>query len=178
MNKPESLRAHLLASVPELKHNPDRLLIFINNGRIRCTAAVSLSFEYAYELQIILTDYAGHPDAVMLPLLGWLRVNQSELLVNLTKAEEGIQFEADVIDASKVDLALTLPLTERVVVRKQPDGAYDVTHPAEPQYTAQTEVEGDIQIYAGGELLASWPAPQPADVLILESPHPKPPTHG
>lgn len=175
MNKPESLRAHLLASVPELKNNPDRLLIFINNGRIRCTAAVSLSFEYAYDLQVILTDYAGHPDAVMLPLLGWLRVNQSELLANLAKAEEGIQFEADVIDANKVDLSLTLPLTERVVVRKQTDGTYDVSHPAEPQYTPQIEVEGNIDIYAGGELLTSWPAPQPADVLLLETPFPKRP---
>ncbi len=175
MNKPESLRAHLLASVPELKNNPDRLLIFIDNGRIRCTAAVSLSFEYAYDLQVILTDYAGHPDAVMLPLLGWLRVNQSELLANLTKAEEGIQFEADIIDASKVDLALKLPLTERVVVRKEENGTYDVTHPGEPQYTPQIEVEGDIEIYAGGELLTSWPAPQPVDVLLLETPHPKRP---
>lgn len=173
MNKPESLRSHLLASVPELKNNPDRLLVFIDNGRIRCTAAASLSFEYVYDLQVILTDYAGHPDAVMLPLLGWLRVNQSELLANLAKAEEGIQFEADIIDASKADLSLKLPLTERVVVRKQPDGHYDVTHPAEPQYTPQLEVEGNIEIYAGGELLTSWPAPQPADVLLLETPHPK-----
>ena len=69
MNKPESLRAHLLATVAELQHNPDRLLIFIDNGKVRCTAAASLSFEYSFDLQIILTDFAGHPDSVMLPLL-------------------------------------------------------------------------------------------------------------
>ena len=45
MNKPDSLRAHLLAAIPELKHNPDRLLIFIDNGKIRCTGAAGLSFE-------------------------------------------------------------------------------------------------------------------------------------
>ena len=82
MNKPESLRTHLLAAVPELRHSPDRLLVFIDKGKLLCTAAASLSWEYGYELQIILTDFAGHPDAVMLPLLAWVRTNQSELLVN------------------------------------------------------------------------------------------------
>ena len=80
MNKPDSLRAHLLATIAELKHDPDRLLIIIDNGKVRCTAAASLSFEYSFDLQIILTDYAGHPDSVMLPLLGWISVNQSELV--------------------------------------------------------------------------------------------------
>lgn len=133
MNKPNSLREHLLATVAELKHNPDRLLLFIDEGSIRCTAAASLSWEYGYTLQVILTDYAGHPDRVMLPLLGWLSVHQSELLNNLTKAGEGIQFEADIIDASKVDLAFRLPLTERVVVGKDAQGETTLTHPAEPQ---------------------------------------------
>jgi len=136
MNKPESLRAHLLGTVAELKHNPDRLLIFIDNGKIRCTAAASLSFEYSFDLQVILTDYAGHPDSVMLPLLGWLSVNQSELLENLNKSAEGIQFEADILDNSKVDLSLTLPLTERVVVGKDADGNTTVRHPGEPQQVA------------------------------------------
>lgn len=136
MNKPESLRQHLLATINELKHNPDRLLIFIDNGKIRCTAAQSLSFEYGFDLQIILTDYAGHPDSVMLPLLGWLSVHQSELLENLNKSAQGIQFEADILDNSKVDLSLTLPLTERVVVGKDAEGKTTIKHPGEPQRVA------------------------------------------
>ena len=132
MNKPDSLRAHLLATIAELKHNPDRMLIFIDNGKVRCTAAASLSFEYSFDLQIILTDYAGHPDSVMLPLLGWLSVNQSELLENLDRSAEGIKFEADVLDNSKVDLSIRLPLTERVVVGQDADGNTTVKHPGEP----------------------------------------------
>ena len=178
MNKPESLRTHLLAAIAELKHNPERLMIFIDNGNVRCTAAVSLSFEYVYDLQIILTDYAGHPDAVMLPLLGWLRVNQSELLANLTKSAEGIKFEVDVLANDKVDMAITLPLTERVVVRRQENGTYDLSHPAEPQYTEQIAVEGNIDIYAAGVLLASFPPAPPVDVLTLDTPHPTGPAHG
>jgi len=136
MNKPESLRAHLLATVAEFKHNPDRLLIFIDNGKVRCTAAHTLSFEYSFDLQIILTEFAGHPDSVILPILGWLSVHQSELLENLDKAKDGIQFEADILDKNKVDLSLTLPLTERVVVGTDDQGNTTVKHPNEPQYVA------------------------------------------
>ncbi len=136
MNKHESLRAHLLATVAEFKHNPDRLLIFIDNGKVHCTAAQSLSFEYSFDLQIILTDFAGHPDSVILPILGWLSVNQSELLENLDKVKTGIQFEADIIDTSKVDFSLTLPLTERVIVGKDDQGNTTVKHAGEPQRVA------------------------------------------
>ncbi|ANF87742.1 Putative tail completion protein R [Pseudomonas antarctica] len=136
MNKHENLRAHLLATVAELKHNPDRLLIFIDNGKIRCTAATSLSFEYSFDLQIILTDFAGHPDSVILPILGWLSINQSELLENLDKVKAGIQFEAEIIDTSKVDFSLTLPLTERVIVGKDAEGNTTVKHAGEPQRVA------------------------------------------
>lgn len=137
MNKPESLRGHLLATVDELKHNPDRLLIFIDNGKIRCTAATSLSFEYDFELQVILTDFAGHPDSIMLPVLGWLSVNQVNLLENLNKSAEGIQFEADILDNSKVNFSLTLSLTERVIVGKDLNGNITVCHPGEPQRIAE-----------------------------------------
>ncbi|WP_330565247.1 phage tail protein [Pseudomonas yamanorum] len=136
MNKPESLRAHLLATVAEFKHNPDRLLIFIDNGRVRCTAAHTLSFEYSFDLQIILTEFAGHPDSVILPILGWLSVNQSELLENLDKVKDGIQFEADILDKDKVDLSITLQLTERVAVGNDEQGNTTVKHPNEPQYVA------------------------------------------
>ena len=136
MNKPESLRAHLLANVAEFKHNPDRLLIFVDNGKVRCTAAHTLSFEYSFDLQIILTEFAGHPDSVFLPILAWLSVNQSELLENLDKVKNGIQFEADILDKEKVDLSITLALTEKVIVGKDAQGNTTVKHPNEPQYVA------------------------------------------
>ncbi|WLG55483.1 phage tail protein [Pseudomonas extremorientalis] len=136
MNKPESLRAHLLATVADLQHNPDLLLIFIDNGKVRCTAAATLSFEYSYDLQIILTAFAGHPDSVMLPVLGWISINQPELLENYEKMQTGIQFEADILDKDKVDLGLTLRLTERVVVGTDAQGNTTVKHAGEPQRVA------------------------------------------
>lgn len=151
MNKPDSLRAHLLERVPALSHNPDRLLIFIDNGKVRCTAAASLSFEYSFDLQVILTDFAGHPDTVMLPLLAWVRVHQSELLANLNTSAEGIRFEADVLDHSKVDMSITLPLTERVVVSEDENGTPVVTHVGEPQLV-KAYADPQWQPGANGEL--------------------------
>ncbi|QZA52568.1 phage tail protein [Pseudomonas sp. 2hn] len=177
MNKPDSLREHLLAAVPGLARNPERLLMFIDSGKVRCTAAASLSFEYAYTLQIILTDFAGHPDSVMLPILGWLRVNQSELLTNLDKSADGLVFEADLLDRSKVDLSLTLPLTERVVVKRLDDGGFDVTHPGEPQYEPY-EDQGEVTLYTNGEPLASWQPPAAPDSMALATPPLKSSRHG
>lgn len=170
MNKPNSLRDHLLAAVPELHKNPDRLLVFIDNGSIRSTVAHGLSFEYSYTLNVILTDFAGHPDAVAIPLLAWVLVNQHELLANQEKGKTAIQFEADVLDNSKVDLSIKLPLTERVIVKKQEGGALVVTHPDEPQLEPFLEA-GNWQLYAEGMLLAEWQSTVQGGG-DLASPHP------
>lgn len=157
MNKPDSLRQQLLANVPELRQNPDRLLIFIDNGHIRSTAARGLSFEYAYTLSVILTDYAGHPDTVAIPLLAWLAQHQRELLENLEQAQQAISFEADLLDNSKVDLAIKLPLTERVIVKEQADGSLSVEHPPEPPVEDHyMPPQGVIIRSSDGEPLGGW----------------------
>lgn len=162
MNKPNSLRDHLLAAVPELHKNPDRLLVFIDNGSIRSTAAPGLSFEYSYTLNVILTDYAGHPDAVVIPLLAWLRTNQPELLTNLEKGKTAIGFEADVLDNSKVDLSFKLALTERVIVKPQPNGSLQVSHPDEPELFEETFTLSGLRLETpGGEVIAQWGEPTP-----------------
>lgn len=170
MNKPESLRAHLLAAVPQLTGQPDRLMVFIDQGTIRSTAAPGLSFEYAYTLNIILTDFPGHPDAVAIPLLAWVLVNQRELIENQERNKDAITFEADVLDNNKVDLSIKLQLTERVIVKKQPDDTLHVTHPDEPQLEPYLPA-GTWQLYGNGELLAEWDSIE-RDGVDLASPHP------
>ncbi|AKC78752.1 tail protein [Xanthomonas arboricola] len=130
MIKPASLRAHLVAALPDLARDADRLLVFIDAGLVS-TFQPGLSFEYQYTLNLILTDYAGHPDSVMLPLLEWVQVNQSELLSNPARRGD-IAFEADILANDAVDLSIKLPLTERVVVTAKNDGGYDITHAPEP----------------------------------------------
>lgn len=134
MNKPNSLRDHLLAADPTLAQNPERLLVFIDEGNIRATAAPGLSFEWLYTLNIIITDYAGHPDNIAIPLLAWLRRNQPDLLTNIEKGKDAIGFEADILGNDKVDLSITMPLTERVIAKRLSDDSLEVTHPPEPDF--------------------------------------------
>lgn len=160
MNKPESLRAHLLASVPELKKNPDRLLVFIDNGTMRSTAAFGLSFEYSYTLNLIFTDYAGHPDTIAIPLFAWILVNQRELMENVDRSKTAVAFEADVLDNSKVDLSIKLPLTERVIVKRQDDGNLVVNHPPEPVVDDDPFTMPGLELWtAAGEFIARWEKP-------------------
>lgn len=133
MNKPNSLREHLLNAIQGLKKNPDRLLIFIDSGSVRCTAR-GLSFEYSYTLQVLLTDFAGHPDSVFIPTLEWLRRHQPDLLTNLERGKDAIAFEADILDGGKVDMSIKLPITERVIVKRLENGTLDISHPDEPDF--------------------------------------------
>lgn len=157
MIKPTSLRDHLVSALTELQRDPERLLIFINRGSVVSTLAPGASFEYRYTLTLVITDFGGHPDGVMVPLLDWVRVYQSELLSN-DRMRELVAFEAEVLANDKVDLQITLPLTERVGVHRQPDGRIDVEHYPEPV------IEGPLpprrwQLYLQDELIAQWNAP-------------------
>lgn len=173
MNKPSSLKQHLIAAVPELRGNPEKINVFIDQGRIRSTTAPGLSFEYGYTLNLIICDFAGHPDAVAVPLLAWMKVNQPDLMENLDKAKDAIQFEVDILADDLVDMSITLPLTERVIVKRQANGSHSIEHAPEPQLTEQLPATA-FQFYAGSELLAEWTSAEPNGGAALETPHPVP----
>ncbi len=126
MKKPSELRAYLLACVPELTTNPQKLQVFIDAGTLQARLQNNLNFEYQYTLNIIVTDMAYHTDNVLVPLLCWLKVNQTDL------ADDAVKFEADILDNDTVDFSLTVPLTERVLVTENADGNYLTEHLAEP----------------------------------------------
>ncbi|WP_269792405.1 phage tail protein [Stenotrophomonas sp. Iso1] len=146
MKKPAALRAHLLAACPVLEQNPDRLLVFVDKGHIAATYAPSLSFQYQYELEMIVTDFVGGPEAIMVPLLQWLTRHQPELLANpATRGQIG--FEADVLAGDLVDLSLKLTLSERVVLTRGDNGALVLEFPPEPLFD-----DGHGDILRGGDI--------------------------
>ena len=157
MYKPASLRAFLTAANPELAQDPDRLVVFIDAGNLRATYEPMLSFEYAYVLNLVFTDYAGHPDAIMVPLLIWLRTHQSELLANFDNHGK-VEFEADVLANDKVDLSIKIPLTERVGVKPRAGGGHDVVHYPEPQLETVLQAQ-HWQLYLAGDLILEWDVP-------------------
>lgn len=159
MIKPDSLRAHLTAAIPGLARDPDQLQVFIDRGTLVATAAPGLSFEYRYTLNLVFTDYAGHPDAVMVPLLAWIATEQPELLANPALRDQ-IGFEADILAHDLIDLSITVPLTERVGVHRRAGGGVDVEHYPEPQPDPAFAAP-HWEVSAGGEVVANWDVPAP-----------------
>jgi hypothetical protein len=172
MLKPSSLRAHLTNATPDLKKNPDKLTVFVKDGRLVSAAAKSLSFEYRYTLSLVVLDYEGHPDAIMVPLLAWLKRNQIELFENTDLREKSIRFEVEYLNKSTLDLTIDVDLTERVIV--QPGSMptsdvtakrYNITHAGEPPRVGVPTVAETLEVAFEGQVIASWDiVPDPDDV--------------
>ena len=153
MLKPNQLRKVLTDSVPLLQRNPDSLNVFIDSGRIVSTLATSLSFEYQYRLNLVITDYTGNIDLLIVPMLEWLRVNEPDIMATKDKQQNGFTFKADVISDTASDISIDLQLSERVIV-KQVGDALHVEHVGEnplPDNDARP-----LQLYAGGALISEW----------------------
>jgi len=133
MTKPDALKALLLRTVPGLAADPTRLALFVDKGRVAARAGATLGFEYRYDLTIVLQDFAGDRDAVVVPLLAWIAQAQPDLLQR--QDSESFAFEAELLDGDLCDLSITLSLTERVAVVPRNGGGYEVRHldaPADP----------------------------------------------
>ncbi|MGD8174786.1 phage tail protein [Marinimicrobium sp. ARAG 43.8] len=122
MKKLNDLRDYLMQRVPSLKRDPDRLLTFVEDGRIIFHPGNNYSHQYRLPARIIVTDWAGNVDDIVLPLLEWISVREPGF-----NPEEILRFESEILDKEKVDLAFTVQLTERVVVTFQ-EGQRTITH--------------------------------------------------
>lgn len=164
MYKPKSLRDFLAAAVTELARDPERLNVYIPQGTLVATMAPGLSWEYRYQLDVIITDFAGDPDAIMAPLIDWMRTNQPDSMANADLAQRAIAFEVDLTSTASCDIAISLQLTERAICKPTDGGGYTVTHPPEPQDESRAESK-HWQLYvqrAGSddtELVAEWDQP-------------------
>lgn len=115
MNKPQSLRSALNKSVPYVAENPDRLHLFVDSGQLVATSAASLSWEYRYTLNVVITDFTGDQNLLMAPVLLWLRENQPDALQNSEAREKLFSFEVDILANNRCDISMDLKLTERVI---------------------------------------------------------------
>lgn len=135
MYKPASLRQHLAAQVPALQRDPDQLSILVRSGHIVSAGESSLGFEYQYTLQLVVLDYGAHADALMVPMLVWLRTHQPEYFENPDLRDKGFRFDAEFNGSTTIDLLIELDLTERVQVtpKENEAGAFTIEHLGEPQ---------------------------------------------
>ena len=165
MRKATELREYLTRHNRFLSENPDRLHVFVEQGNIVCTGTRSLSHEYRFTLTIVVTDYAGPPDALMLPLLAWIRIKQPELLANPSRRDNAISFDVELLNHDSADVEIKIPLTERVIVRKAPEGQGMIAeHADEPQ---------DPELPLDPETITiELPGSDPITVSVPAWPHP------
>ena len=131
MNKPQSLRSALNKSVPYVADNPDRLHLFVDSGQLVATSAASLSWEYRYTLNVVITDFTGDQNLLMAPVLLWLRENQPDALQNSEARETLFSFEVDILANDRCDISMDLKLTERVIATVE-DGKAHIEAVPEP----------------------------------------------
>jgi len=132
MNKPDSLRQHLLQAVPGLALNPELLSLSIAQGRTAIVQSETLGFEYRYNLIVAVSDFGDSLDAIMVPLLAWLARHQPERLRLPT--HEALTFEMQTTNTGQINATIVLPLTEKVLVETRADGSYTLTYMPEPDY--------------------------------------------
>jgi len=131
MNKPQSLRSALNKSVRYVAENPDRLHMFVDSGQLVATSAASLSWEYRYTLNVVITDFTGDQNLLMAPVLLWLRENQPDALQNSEAREKLFSFEVDILANDRCDISMDLKLTERVIATVE-DGKAHIEAVPEP----------------------------------------------
>lgn len=153
MLKPESLRKALADAVPVLATNPEMLRLYVDGGNIAATLASSLSFEKQYSLNVVVTDFTGDFDLILVPVLAWLREHQPDILSTDTGQRKGFTFEADINNDSSFDISISLLMTERTLVREV--GAVlhveNIPEPPPPE-----PVTRPVKLYVHGELVSKW----------------------
>ena len=130
MQKPASLRAALTAAIPEIRDQPDRLVIWVEDGAVRARQTETQGFAFQYPLSVLLRELSTDIAIVALAINRWLRRHQPDLLAG--GAGDSYKFETDVLDNMTADILFTIDLCENVAVEPQPDGSWSIDYLVEP----------------------------------------------
>lgn len=150
MYKPKSLRKALADAVPDLARNPEMMRIFIDNGKLASTLATSLSFENQYTLNVVVTDFTGDIELLLVPIQAWLRIHQADIMTTDEGRKKGFTYFADINSNDSADISISLMLTERTLVREDGNKLH-VEQAIEPQ--PPEPVTFPVEMYANGERL-------------------------
>lgn len=157
MFKPASLRASLVAAIVGadgariFERDPDKLRIWADKGRIAGRLGPARGFEYRYRLNVLVIDFSGSEDGLVIAITEWVASHQAELLLNHDAGNQAVTFEVEVLDNNLVDILFELELTETVRLIPRDAGGFDAVHEAEPSTADLLE----------GEILAGAPARPP-----------------
>lgn len=163
MKKPADLRAHLVAYLPELATDPERLRVWIEQGTVKTTQSANLNFELRYQLNIAIIDFAGDPLMPIALINDWLRSNQPDVVAS--QAASGYDVQVDFMTNSIADLGFTLPLSEIILCRPRTTGGgwEYMSRPEDPSFTDDLMPDGHPiprlrEIWWGNKKLVPDPA--------------------
>lgn len=131
MEKPALLRAEIEKHLPELKNNPEKLTLFVQNGRVFGNKH-TLGHEVRYTLALMIDGYTGDTDILNAVILNWARRHQPDLLAPGHVPDNAYRLEADILDNRSCDLLIELALSERITVTADNNGQVTVRHQKPP----------------------------------------------
>lgn len=131
MEKPALLRAEIEKHLPELKNNPEKLTLFVQNGRVFGNKH-TLGHEVRYTLALMIDGYTGDTDILNAVILNWARRHQPDLIAPGYVPDNAYRLEADILDNRSCDLLIELALSERITVTADHSGQVTVRHQKPP----------------------------------------------
>ncbi len=152
MKKAELMRDALTRNNTWCKANPELFIVWVEKGHIQIEATGEASFMYHYTIQVLVVDFPGQIDDLMLPLLAWAWQQQPDLLLNPDNNRK-VEFDADIVNDDVADILFKVPVWERVMVTNS-NGAPKAEHLAEsrPRFNGG-EWEMVFEPESGGELV-------------------------
>lgn len=124
-SKINTLKAAILAALPELKRDPDRVRMWIERGSASSTQTDDRAITSAFQLNVLVVEMASDMHVLFLAVFEWMRVNQPDLMV---PGKEGISFDADILDNSTADILLQIQLDQAVGALCGAKGGYDLQY--------------------------------------------------
>ena len=131
MEKPALLRAEIEKHLPEIKNNPEKLTLFVQNGRVSGNKH-TLGHEVRYTLALMIDGYTGDTGILNAVILNWARRHQPDLLAPGRVPDNAYRLEADILDNQSCDLLIELALSERITVTADNNGQVTVRHQKPP----------------------------------------------
>ncbi|WP_260925447.1 phage tail protein [Novosphingobium sp. 9] len=158
MRKIDTLRTAILAALPELNRDPDRIKVWIERGTGKSTQTDGRSLVFAFQLNVLILKMTTDISVLALAVFNWLRSNQPELMV---PGVDGFTFDADFLDNGTAEVLIQLTIDQGVTVTPKTNGGYDLVWADEPDplfadlfgdSTDNTPPSGTID----GDVLPPW----------------------
>ena len=109
MRKIDTLKATLLAAIPEANNDPAMLPTWIDRGSIRARQTGSHAFAMAFRLNVLAIGVSTDLSIISLAVTRWLRFNQPE---RLQPGADSFTFDADILDNGTADVLIQIDLTQ------------------------------------------------------------------